>query len=121
MRYSWRVAFFMLLLGLWPQFGCVHLFGEKAEKDKTPDLKKPAEPPKQPPTAALDVTQQWFSHADALERRRERARVGQKLGRGGDDGGTVRRNQQAGGREVHMWRGALAGRGAGSYIRENTT
>ncbi len=68
MRYTWRVTFFVLLLGLWPQFGCVHLFGEKAAKNNLPDLKKPAEAPKPAPTAAVDVTQQWIKRAEALER-----------------------------------------------------
>lgn len=72
MRTSWRVVFFVLLLGLWPQFGCVHLFGEKAANDKTPDVKKPAETAQQQPLpvapAPVDVAQQWYNHADALER-----------------------------------------------------
>lgn len=68
MRYSWRVVLVTLLLGLWPQLGCVHLFGEKATKDKTPELKKPAETPKQQAASPIDSIQRWYNHADALER-----------------------------------------------------
>ena len=80
MRRSWRTFALILLLGVWPQLGCVQVPADKSVQDLRP-IQQNADSAKKQELTAADISKSMLQQADLLEKSGKTGDVSRICGR----------------------------------------